>query len=62
MPKNAAADTGRASVNSATAPSLPGEDDSLRLLRDFARESRLTVKKPIQPRFGNRYIARRSLD
>jgi hypothetical protein len=33
------------------------EDQALQLLRSFSRDSRQTVKKPIRPQFGNRYVA-----
>jgi hypothetical protein len=37
---------------------LSGQDDqALKLLRSFARESRQTVRKPIRLKFGNRYVS-----
>lgn len=38
------------------------EDQALQLLRNFARDSRQTVKKPIRPQFGNRYVTPGSSD
>lgn len=53
MAKSGTQSRGQKQASRATAP----DEQALKLLRDFSRESRQTVKKPIRPRFGNRYVA-----
>lgn len=46
----------QAPVQGQPTPLSEPEDQALQLLRKFSRDSRQTVKKPIRPQFGNRYV------
>lgn len=46
----------QAPVQGQPTPLSESEDQALQLLRKFSRDSRQTVKKPIRPQFGNRYV------
>jgi hypothetical protein len=44
-------------TKSQATPLSEQEQQTLQLLRSFSRDSRQTIKKPIRPQFGNRYVA-----
>jgi hypothetical protein len=44
-------------TKSQATPLTEQEEQTLQLLRSFSRDSRQTIKKPIRPQFGNRYVA-----